>query len=159
MDGTTNVFVNLPSRHGALRVLLVEDSPVLTSRLVELLEGLPSVQAVTTCDSEAAARSAVLAADVVILDLHLRQGSGFGVLKRLLQRNERPIVFVCTNHDIPGYRRRAFDLGADFFLDKSRDLPELPVMLSRLQRGERVARGRFVHRASILGETGSTGAF
>ena len=132
-----------------LRILIVEDSPVLTARLVELLEHLPSVQSVATCDGEAAARAALLAADVVILDLHLKQGTGFGVLKRVLEHRDRPIVFVCTNHDMPGYRRRAFEYGADFFLDKSRDLPELPAMLSRLVRGERVGRGRFVHRAPV----------
>lgn len=148
MDGKLVTNVNPAPRQAGLRVLLVEDSPLLTARLVELLETLETVQAVTTCDNEAAARSALLVADVVILDLHLKQGTGFGVLKRLRERDERPVVFVCTNHDIPGYRRRAFDLGADYFLDKSRDLPELPVMLQRLVRGERVARGRFVHRPS-----------
>lgn len=156
MDSTPVTNVNAPPRVGGLRVLLVEDSPLLTARLVEILEALPTVQAVTTCDNEAAARSASLAADVVILDLHLKQGSGFGVLKRLLERGERPVVFVCTNHDIPGYRRRAFDLGADYFLDKSRDLPELPLMLQRLTRGEPVARGRFVHRPSAE-EAGAPG--
>ncbi len=151
MDGMLNTNVNTAARSGGLRVLLVEDSPLLTARLVEILEALPTVQAVTTCDSEAAARSALLAADVVILDLHLKQGSGFGVLKRLQEREPRPVVFVCTNHDIPGYRRRAFDLGADYFLDKARDLPELPMMLTRLTRGERVATGRFVHREEATG--------
>lgn len=148
MDGMLVTNVNPVPRPGGLRVLVVEDSPLLTARLVELLETLPTVQAVTTCDDEVSARSAILAADIVILDLHLKQGSGFGVLKRVQEREPRPVVFVCTNHDIPGYRRRAFDLGADYFLDKSRDLPELPVMLQRLARGERVARGRFVHRPS-----------
>ncbi len=156
MDGMLVTNVNAVPRTAGLRVLLVEDSPLLTARLIEILEPLPTVQAVTTCDNEAAARTAALAADVVILDLHLKQGSGFGVLKRLLEREERPIVFVCTNHDIPGYRRRAFDLGADYFLDKSRDLPELPMMLLRLARGERVARGRFVHRPSAEEVAGVT---
>jgi DNA-binding NarL/FixJ family response regulator len=154
MDGMLVTNVNAVPRTGGLRVLLVEDSPLLTARLVEILEQLATVQAVTTCDNEAAARTAALAADVVILDLHLKQGSGFGVLKRLQEREARPVVFVCTNHDIPGYRRRAFDLGADYFLDKSRDLPELPMMLLRLARGERVARGRFVHRPSSEEATG-----
>lgn len=157
MEGSTHPHLARASRYGGLRVLVVEDSPLLASRLVELLGGHSAVHSVRTCDGEAAARSAVLSADVVILDLHLKQGSGFGVLKRLYELNERPLVFVCTNHDVPGYRRRAFELGADYFLDKSRDLGELPVMLSRLLRGERVARGRFVHRPGYGGECGSAG--
>jgi DNA-binding NarL/FixJ family response regulator len=153
MEATVTTIGNRPATAPGLRVLLVEDSPVLTARLVEILEALPNVQAVTTCDNEASARTALLAADVVILDLHLKQGTGFGVLKRAVEREDRPVVFVCTNHDIPGYRRRAFDLGADYFLDKARDLAELPVMLSRLVRGERVAAGRHVHRNHVFVES------
>lgn len=157
MEGSSHPHLARASRSGGLRVLVVEDSPLLASRLTELLGGHSAVYSVRTCDSEAAARSAVLTADVVILDLHLKQGSGFGVLKRLYELQERPLVFVCTNHDVPGYRRRAFDLGADYFLDKARDLGELPVMLSRLLRGERVARGRFVHRPGVSGESSTAG--
>lgn len=159
MESSMHPHLLRASRSGGLRVLLVEDSPLLASRLVELLGGHSAVQSIRTCDSEAAARSAVLAADVVILDLHLKQGSGFGVLKRLYELPERPLVFVCTNHDVPGYRRRAFELGADYFLDKSRDLGELPVMLSRLLRGERVARGRFVHRPGFGADGGGAGLY
>jgi DNA-binding NarL/FixJ family response regulator len=71
--------------------------------------------------------------DVVILDLHLRTGSGFGVLRRL-RGPERPKVIVLTNFDVPAYRREAESLGADAFLDKSRDYGHLPELLSSFAR-------------------------
>src|SRR6267154_5275887 len=68
-----------------LRILLVEDSAVLADRLTELLHYIPGVQLVDTVDNELAAVRIALSQpiDVMILDLHLRQGTGFGVLRAL----------------------------------------------------------------------------
>ena len=68
-----------------LRVLLVEDSKVLTERLTEAIRQIADVELLDAVDSEVAALAAVKrdAVDVVILDLHLRQGTGFGVLRGL----------------------------------------------------------------------------
>ncbi len=70
---------------GGLRVLLVEDSKVLTERLTEAIRQIPDVELIGTADTEAAALAAVKrdAIDVIILDLHLKQGTGFGVMRAL----------------------------------------------------------------------------
>jgi two-component system, OmpR family, response regulator len=113
-----------------LKLLLVEDSALLAARLTELLRHIPQVDIVGTFDTEADALECVssCAPDVVILDLHLRIGSGFGVLRRMHGAN-RPKVIVLTNFDVPAYRREAEALGADVFLDKSRDYSRLPALL------------------------------
>jgi DNA-binding NarL/FixJ family response regulator len=124
---------------GRLSVLLVEDSPLLAERLREALTALAAVGEIRTVDREAAAIEAVGGADVVVLDLHLKQGTGFGVLRALRQRSEpQPVVIVFTNHDVPGYRSRAASLGAQHFLDKSRDFDRLGELLVELH----LARGR-----------------
>ena len=68
-----------------LSVLLVEDSRVLAERLRETLLSVPGVQLAGTVDSEADAVAALQRhpVDVVLLDLHLRQGTGFGVLRAI----------------------------------------------------------------------------
>jgi two-component system, OmpR family, response regulator len=117
----------------ALRVLLVEDSPLLAARLAELIRRLPGVDLIDTVDSEGEALSRVTSAnpDVLILDLHLRAGSGFGVLRSLKRtRAQRPKVIILTNFGLPEYRREAELLGAEAFLDKSRDYFRLPSLLS-----------------------------
>jgi two-component system, OmpR family, response regulator len=115
-----------------VRVLLVEDSAVLAERVAELIHRLPGIDLIDTVSTEAAAlaRVAEMAPDVLILDLHLRLGSGFGVL-RALARNaaQRPKVIVLTGFDLPEYRRQAEVFGVDAFLNKSRDYHRLPALL------------------------------
>jgi two-component system OmpR family response regulator len=123
-----------PAAAHPLRVVLVEDSPLLVQRICELVEDLPNVRLVGTAGTEAEAMHLLEGdVDVVILDLQLHAGSGFGVL-RALQRRSRaaPAVIVFTNFAIGAYRETAFALGARHFLDKSRDYARLPAVLQEL---------------------------
>jgi DNA-binding NarL/FixJ family response regulator len=115
-----------------LRVLLVEDSALLGGRIAELIRRLPDVDLIATVDSEADALREVRAAtpDLVILDLHLRAGSGFGVLRSLGHATARPRIIVLTGFDLPEYRRAAESFGVDAFLDKSSDYHRLASLLS-----------------------------
>lgn len=117
-----------------LRVLLVEDSPLLIQRISELIEDLSNVELVGTATSEpdAVARLEAEDVDAVILDLQLNTGSGFGVLRALKHRSGGPTVIVFTNFAIGAYRETALALGARHFLDKSRDYARLPAVLQEL---------------------------
>ncbi len=117
-----------------LRVLLVEDSKVLTERLVEALRQVPEIEVIAAVDTEDAARAVVARerVDIMILDLHLRQGNGFGVLRALSQIPARPAVIVLTNYDLPQYKDAALAMGAAHFIDKVRDYDRLPDVLHEL---------------------------
>src|SRR5690348_6844004 len=60
----------------SLRVLLIEDSALLAGRLIELVNRVPDVDLIDTVDTEADALDRISAGnpDVLILDLHLREG-------------------------------------------------------------------------------------
>jgi DNA-binding NarL/FixJ family response regulator len=115
----------------SLRVLLVEDSKVLTERLIEAIRQISEVELVATVDTEGAAIATLKreAVDVVILDLHLKQGTGFGVMRGLAAGNNKPLIIVLTNYDLPEYKSAAMALGATHFLDKARDYGRLPEIL------------------------------
>lgn len=117
-----------------LRVLLVEDSPLLVQRISELVAELPGVQITGTAASEAEALKWLEKDDIdaVILDLQLHTGSGFGILRALHRRSPSPRVVVFTNFAINAYRDTALALGATHFLDKSRDYDRLPKVLQEL---------------------------
>ena len=108
---------------------LVEDSAVIRERLVPMLEALADVRVVGTAETEAEAMSWLAAhdCDLVLIDLLLRQGSGFGVLKRLqaLPQAQHRLRVVITNQATPEARRRCEELGASAVFDKSRELDEL----------------------------------
>ncbi len=116
----------------ALRVLLVEDSPVLAERLREALDALENVEVVdaVTDESSAVAAAKSKRVDVIILDLQLKQGTGFGVVQRL--GKDRPKVIVFTNYMLPEYQRLADSLGVEYFLNKSRDYERLPQLIQEL---------------------------
>ena len=65
--------------------------------------------------------------DVLVLDLHLKQGTGYEILLHLSRIAKRPIgkIIVLTNYASATHRRRAMALGADSFFDKSMQFEEM----------------------------------
>lgn len=119
---------------GPLKVLLVEDSTVLADRLGEMLRQIPGVTLVETVDNESSAVSVARAQsiDVMILDLHLRKGTGFGVLRALSSEPHGATTIVLTNYALPQYRTAAHDLGVRYFLDKAREFGKIPDLLREI---------------------------
>ena len=117
-----------------LRVLLVEDSPVIRGLITQIIDDIPGVRVTESVESEREAIEAIgrLGVDVVILDLQLRKGTGFGVLRALRDMPKKPVVVVLTNFALKSYRESAFALGARDFLDKSRDYDRLPAILTEI---------------------------
>jgi CheY-like chemotaxis protein len=117
-----------------LQILLVEDSAVLAELLSELLHHTPGVNLVDTVDNERAAVAIALSQpiDVLILDLHLRQGTGFGVLRALANQPRRTVAVVLTNYALPQYQRAARALGVRHFLDKAREFERIPDVLREI---------------------------
>jgi two-component system, OmpR family, response regulator len=115
------------------RVLLVEDSRVLAERLRESLELLENVEVVAAVAEETSAVTAVRDnnVDVVVLDLQLKEGTGFGVVQRL--GKERPTIIVFTNYVLPEYERLADSMGIEYFLNKSKDYERLPQLIQELE--------------------------
>lgn len=121
---------------GKLRILIIGDSAIIRARLSESLNEIPNVEIVGHAESEAEALAIMRGTvwDVAVLDLQLRQGTGIGVLKALARGmrppNTRVIVF--TNFSFPQYRERSLSLGADYFLEKAREIHRLREVVARL---------------------------
>ncbi|MGO9932443.1 MAG: response regulator [Steroidobacteraceae bacterium] len=120
----------------ALRVVLVEDSAMLASHVRELIEQLPGMQLMGIADNQTDAIKmlADVQPQVLILDLHLREGNGFGVLRGMTRVETPPKVVVLTTYGLPEYRRQAQKLGVTAFLDKSNDYYLLPGLLREIAR-------------------------
>jgi DNA-binding NarL/FixJ family response regulator len=108
-----------------LRVLLVEDSSRIAERIRDLVETEVGAEVVyVAVNEESAIRAArECQADVMILDLQLQRGSGFGVLQAL--GSDRPTTIIMTNFALPLYRAKAMMFGVEYFLDKSVDFERL----------------------------------
>ncbi|HTC52290.1 MAG TPA: response regulator transcription factor [Steroidobacteraceae bacterium] len=122
------------SRTGALRILLVEDSELLAERMRELLGQITDVEVVGTVvdEDDAVAMTRDRDVHVLILDLQLKHGTGFGVLRTLGEH--RPATIVFTNYALPEYRRWAEKFGVEYFLNKSLDFERLPEVIRTLKK-------------------------
>jgi len=103
-----------------LQALVVEDSPAIAERLVEMLNipGRVEVVATATTEAEAVAACAGRVFDIAVVDLQLAQGTGFGVIRRLRADGGRhTTIVVLTNHAVPALKVASFEAGADHFLD------------------------------------------
>jgi DNA-binding response OmpR family regulator len=115
-----------------MRVLVVDDSPAIRSRLVTLMREIAGVDPSEAADAdEAIAHVLRGGTDVVVLDLHLPGKSGFDALPAIKAAPGPPMVVVLTSHPTEHHRRQCLALGADYFFDKARDFARLVDVLVR----------------------------
>ena len=117
-----------------MRILLVEDDTVLADALARaLVQSAHAVDIVATGD-EADAALALGRYDLAILDIGLPGISGLEVLQRLRARRSTMPVLMLTAMDTLEDRVRGLDAGADDYLAKPFDLPELEARVRALLR-------------------------
>src|SRR3989440_4616582 len=116
-----------------MRILVVEDEPRLLRSLAKALreEGY----AVDTADAgdEGLYKAESYDYDAVVLDGMLPRLDGWEVLERLRKQKQTPVLML-TARDAPKDRVRGLDTGADDYLIKPFDLPELLARLRALIR-------------------------
>lgn len=121
-----------------MKVFVVDDSALLREQVIGLLSELVGIEIVGQAHYALEACHAVseLKPDVVILDIHLIEGSGIDVLSRIKRLDPAPIVIMLTNSTTPPYRRKCMSAGADFFLDKSSEFENVRALVQSL--GDRI---------------------
>jgi DNA-binding NarL/FixJ family response regulator len=122
-----------------LKTFVVEDSPVIRANLIATLQELTAVTVVGWAEDERAATSWLARgdndADLVIVDIFLKAGSGLGVLQNAAAVPRRRKMVVLSNYATPDIRRKCLALGADRVFDKSTELDALLVYCDRLAAG------------------------
>jgi two-component system OmpR family response regulator len=107
-------------------VFLVEDDPDLRDQLTGLIDHVCDAKVVATADTEAAAVSWIQdhARDdiLIVLDLYLKAGTGFGVLESMHDASARNRVIILTNSASGANRARCLALGVRAVYDKTAEL-------------------------------------
>src|SRR5687767_3532810 len=117
-----------------MRILIVEDDPVLADGLTRTLRAADYAVDSAGDGSEADHVLAAQHYDLVILDVGLPKLDGFEVLRRLRHRGSRIPVLVLTARDTLDDRVKGLDLGADDYLSKPFELAELEARVRALIR-------------------------
>jgi DNA-binding NarL/FixJ family response regulator len=108
-----------------MEIFLVEDSPLLRSRLGDMLRAIPGASVVGEAERADVAIRDILAMrpDVVVLDLSLAGGtSGYEVLRAVCREAPEIDIYMISNFVAEPYRELAERLGAREFFDKSSEL-------------------------------------
>lgn len=112
-----------------LKTYIIEDSRVIRDNLIAALEELAPIEVVGVAEDEATAvrwlTETTNVADLIIVDIFLKSGSGLGVLRALKPALPPRTVVVLSNHATPEIRQNCIRLGANKVFDKSNELDAL----------------------------------
>ena len=104
-----------------MKVLLIDDHPLILAALQSVIEGFGEGVTVTAADSGSSARNALredASYDLVLLDLNLGDADGFDLLGELRSRYPSLPVVVISASDRTSDVIRAIDMGAMGFVPK-----------------------------------------
>jgi len=137
------------SYDAAMRVLVIEDDPLLAHGLTETLrrEGYVADNVPSAEGADAALR--VTDVDLVILDIGLPGVDGFTWLKRLRSRGAEQSVLVLTAREAVADRVHGLTVGADDYLAKPFAPEELMARVSALARRGRAQRSRLIEHGPL----------
>ena len=123
-----------------IRVLVVDDHPVVRSGLVGMLDIEDDLQVVGEAadGAEALARVAALAPDVVLMDLRMPHLDGAGATQRIVAEHAGTRVLVLTTYDTDADIVRAVEAGATGYLLKDTPRSVLVEAVRAAARGETV---------------------
>jgi DNA-binding NarL/FixJ family response regulator len=123
-----------------VRILLVDDHPVVRAGLAMLLGAEPDFEVVGEAGdgAEALARAAALQPDVVLMDLRMPVLDGASATERLRREVPTARVLVLTTYDTDGDIIRAVEAGATGYLLKDTPRAQLADAVRAAARGETV---------------------
>jgi DNA-binding NarL/FixJ family response regulator len=123
-----------------IRILLVDDHPVVREGLRGMLASEDDLEVVAEAGGAAEAVAAVRAhePDVVLMDLRMPGGDGVEATSRVLVQRPQTRVVVLTTYDTDADILRAVEAGAAGYLLKDASRAELAQAIRAAARGETV---------------------
>ena len=121
-----------------IRVLIVEDHPVVAEGLASLLEDYPDLAVVGSAASVAGvvALMAEISPDVAVIDFHLPDGTGADAADRIRARSPSTAIVFLSADDSDELLLAAIEAGASSFLLKSATGKEIVLAIRSAAGGE-----------------------
>jgi DNA-binding NarL/FixJ family response regulator len=104
-----------------LRILVVDDHPVVRQGLKNLLDGHPDWEIIDEAEDglEAVEKADRLKPDVVVLDLSMPRMNGLEACREIRKNAPDSEILIVTQHDSPQMMREAFNANARGYVVKS----------------------------------------
>src|ERR1700730_16923969 len=119
-----------------MRVLIVDDHPIVASGCRALFAGNPEIVILEASDAESGERAFVAERpDVCVLDINLPTVSGFELARRILARVASARIIMFSMNDDPIFAARAIEVGAKGYVSKSGDPCDLVEAIREVGNG------------------------
>jgi two-component system, NarL family, invasion response regulator UvrY len=122
--------------HRPLRVLVVDDHPIIASACRAMFADDASVHIIEASDADSG--EAVFAAenpDVCVLDINLPGVTGFELARRILARSANERIIMFSMNDDPVFAKRAIEAGAKGYVSKTGDPADLARAIREVANG------------------------
>lgn len=140
-----------------IKVLVVDDDPLVRAGMIMVLGGAPDVEVVAEAGDGAAALAAASEADVVLMDIRMPIMDGLAATERLLATPCPPKIIVLTTFDADEHVVRALSAGASGFLLKDTPPPQIVDAIRKVAAGEPIlspsVTGQLIRRVTADGLT------
>ena len=142
MGTATMARVTDPS--APIRLLIVDDDPMVRAGLVSMLGGTPDLRIVGEAADGATAIDAVAEhrPDVVLMDIAMRTMNGLEATEALRTRANAPEIIILTTFGSDEHLLRALRAGAAGFLLKDAPPPQIVDAVRRVASGEPMLSGK-----------------
>ncbi|NVO55566.1 response regulator transcription factor [Rhodobacteraceae bacterium B1Z28] len=122
-----------------IRVLIVDDHPMVAEGIQSILESYNDIEVVGTLGSGQAAvdQATQLAPDVILMDLNMPGLSGLSATEIILERLPETRILILSMHDSPEYISTALSHGAKGYVLKDVPTDEIRQAIDAVMRDER----------------------
>lgn len=121
-----------------VRILLVDDHPVVRDGLAEAINAEPDLTVCAVADErhEALQAAEVAGPDLMVVDLLLKNSSGLELIKDVHARWPKVLILVVSMQDENYYAERALRAGARGYITKQQATRNIIVAIRRVLKGE-----------------------
>lgn len=121
-----------------IRILIVDDHPMVTEGIQAILETYDDIQVVGTLNNgqDAVDRINELAPDVVLLDLNMPGLSGLAATEMILEERPETRILILSMHDSPEYISTALSHGARGYVLKDVPTEEIRTAIDKVMAGQ-----------------------
>jgi DNA-binding NarL/FixJ family response regulator len=112
----------------------VDDSAIIVERLRNMLEDSKNIGPIWQAGdySSAVRQLAESQPDIALLDINLPGKSGIALLQYIKSVYPSIIIIMISNQEEDFYRKICLRMGANFYIDKSKEIDLLPSVISTL---------------------------
>jgi DNA-binding NarL/FixJ family response regulator len=132
----------MPAGLQSMKVVIVDDSALLRQRLAAMISRLSGVEIAGEAKSVAQALELIRRChpEAVMLDIRLKDGNGFDVLRQVKREPGAPVVIMLTSFPSTKARQTCQALGGDFFFDKTTEFERAIEVLTELEFARRTSK-------------------